>query len=44
MDSNTRFVKGNMDRAGFCRLWLSGAEMLLRTGTTTVCDVEAILR
>src|SRR6266850_4867428 len=35
-------LKATWTEQDFATSWLSGAEMLLRTGTTTVCDVEAI--
>jgi cytosine/adenosine deaminase-related metal-dependent hydrolase len=35
-------AKGGLGYADFARSWLRGAEMLLRTGTTTVADIEAV--
>lgn len=35
-------LKGAWSYADFARSWLDGAKMLLRTGTTTVADVEAV--
>src|SRR5258705_7127181 len=35
-------LKATWTEQDFAASWVSGAEMLLRTGTTTVCDVEGI--
>lgn len=35
-------LKMGMDRADFMASWSRGAQMLLRTGTTTVADIEAV--
>src|SRR5262249_11817409 len=35
-------LKSEWSYADFARSWLHGAKMLLRTGTTTVADVEAV--
>jgi aminodeoxyfutalosine deaminase len=35
-------AKSNWGYADFARSWLNGAKMLLRTGTTTVADIEAV--
>ncbi len=35
-------AKGNRSDADFASAWRRGAEMLLRTGTTTVADIEAV--
>ena len=35
-------LKGSWSDADFARSWRNGAEMLLRTGTTTVGDIEAV--
>lgn len=35
-------AKSNWDYADFARSWLNGAKMLLKTGTTTVADIEAV--
>jgi cytosine/adenosine deaminase-related metal-dependent hydrolase len=34
-------LKGTWHQADFAQSWLTGAQMLLRTGTTTVVDIEA---
>jgi cytosine/adenosine deaminase-related metal-dependent hydrolase len=35
-------LKGSWPDADFARSWENGADMLLRTGTTTVGDIEAV--
>lgn len=35
-------IKGTWTDAEFAESWLAGAQMLLRSGTTTVADVEAV--
>jgi len=35
-------AKSAWDYADFARSWLNGAKMLLRTGTTTVADIETV--
>src|SRR5580704_13347980 len=35
-------AKAAWDYSEYARSWLNGAQMLLRTGTTTVADIEAV--
>ena len=35
-------AKAAWDFSEYARSWLNGAQMLLRTGTTTVADIEAV--
>jgi cytosine/adenosine deaminase-related metal-dependent hydrolase len=35
-------AKGHWSQPDYARSWLNGAQMLLRTGTTTVGDIEAV--
>ena len=35
-------AKGGWTYSDFAQSWLNGAQMLLRTGTTTVADIEAM--
>ena len=35
-------TKAGWGYADYCKSWLNGAGMLLRTGTTTVADIEAV--